>query len=153
MSKYSVLLLAPLLLMAGCALSSRQSLVDINPVRTYRASISDLFEAVKSYSLREDFHLDRFGEEAGRVIGHKNTSSSSMRSREFSLATTAMMIIMNLKFSRVSEVETEITATFVFETGHGIVTREEEIMLLECYSSFFEFLDDRFRQSKEVSPS
>lgn len=144
MIKSTMLFVAALLPVLGCAPASTQNLSEINPRRVYRASVSDLMETIKSYSLREGFRLDRFGEEAGRVIAHKITSSSSGQGREFSLSTTAMMIIMNVKMARISETETDFSANFAFETGHVHVTKDEEGMLAECYITLFGLLDGQF---------
>ena len=142
-------MLGVIILMAalpGCSTGSRETLSDVNPTRVYRSGVHDVFEAIRAYSLREEFRLDRFGEEAARIIGHKNAQSSSRQGREFSIATTAMMIVMNVKAKRLSPEETELVVNFSFETGHGTVTREEEGMLMECYTSFFSALDGQFER-------
>jgi len=134
-----------LVLLHGCT-AHRESLSDVNPTRQYVTRVGELFEAIRAYTESESFHLDRFGEEAGRIIAHKNAQSSSRQGREFSIATTAMMIVMDVKVKRLSETTTEMVVNFGFETGHGTVTREEEGMLYECYSTFLRALDGRFVQ-------
>ena len=153
MTKFTVLSIPLLFTLYGCAPSSQVNLSDINPKRTYQAGFEDLIDAVKIYSLKEGFRLDRSSEEAGRVIGHKNTSSASVQGREFSVATTAMMIIMNLKMTRISNDETEMTVHFAFESGHVYVTKEEEGMLVECYSTLLAYLDEKFQRAGMRKPA
>lgn len=146
MTKATIGVIILMAVMQGCSSTSRESLSDVNPTRQYRAGVHDIFEAIRAFSLKDEFRLDRFGEEAGRIIGHKNAQSSSRQGREFSVATTAMMIVMNVKAKRLSDTETEIVVNFAFESGHGTVTREEEGMLLDCYSTFLNTLDGQFVQ-------
>ncbi|HMK38221.1 MAG TPA: hypothetical protein VK569_02695 [Bacteroidota bacterium] len=142
MTHATALFIASLLIAGGCASMSRQRLEDIKPNRVYHKTYPEVFDAVKMYSLKEGFRLDRYGEEAGRVIGHKNTTSSTEGKQMSSIAETAMMVVMNLKMRKVSGTETEILVNFSFENGHVVVSREEEAILLDCYGTFFDFMQE-----------
>jgi hypothetical protein len=108
----------------------------------YHCPYPSVFEAVKLYSLKEGFTLDRYGAEAGRIIGHMNTRSSGEGRPMSSIGKTAMMVVMNLKMRKASENDTEILVNFSFENGHVVVSREEELILLDCYSRFFNFMNE-----------
>jgi len=141
MTRATALAAGVLLILCGCA-STRQRLEDVVPDRVYHRPMNEMFEAIRLYSLKEGFVLDRFGEDALRVIGHKHTSSSN-EGRQFSSVTeTTEMIVMYLKLRRVSEHETGITVNFAFENGHVVVSREEESILLDCYNTFFDYMKD-----------
>ncbi|HTO93359.1 MAG TPA: hypothetical protein VMM80_03280 [Bacteroidota bacterium] len=141
MTHATALAMGAMLILSGCA-SSRQRLEDVIPDRVYHRPFKEVFEAIRLYSLKEGFKLDRYGEDAGRVIGHKNTSSSSEARQLSSLSETATMVVMNLKMRRMGENETGITVNFAFENGHVVVSREEESILLDCYNTFFDFMKD-----------
>jgi hypothetical protein len=143
MTRATACFIASLLIAGGCASMSRQRLEDITPNRVYHRPYTDVFESVKMYSLKEGFKLDRYGEEAGRVIGHKNTTSSGEAKQMSSIAETAMMVVMNLKMRKVAGGDTEVLVNFSFENGHVVVSREEESILLDCYSTFFDFMQEK----------
>jgi len=142
MTRATIVLTGVLLLVWGCASSSRQRLEDVVPDRVYHRPFKEVFEAIRLYSLKEGFTLDRYGEEAGRVIGHKVTSSSSEARQLSSIGATSTLVVMNLKMRRVGEGETAVTVNFAFENGHVVVSREEESILLDCYNTFFDFMKD-----------
>jgi hypothetical protein len=121
---------------------SRQRLEDIKPNRVYHRPYADVFESVKMYSIKEGFKLDRYGEEAGRVIGHKNTTSSGEGRQMSSIGGSTTMVVMNLKMRKVAGGDTEVLVNFSFENGHVVVSREEESILLDCYSTFFDFMQE-----------
>jgi hypothetical protein len=121
---------------------TRERLEDIKPNRVYHRPYSEVFESIKMYCLKEGFRLDRYGEEAGRVIGHKLTSSSPEGRQMSTIGETSMMVVMNLKMRRMSGGDTEVLVNFSFENGHVVVSREEESILLDCYSTFFDFMKD-----------
>ena len=143
MTKPTIALTLSLLIMTGCASMNRQRLEDVTPNRVYHRPFAAVFEDVKLFSLKEGFRLDRYGEEAGRVIGHKNTSSSSEGRAMSSIGESAMMIVMNLKMRKMSQQDTEVIVNFSFENGHVVVSREEESILLDCYATFFDFMQDK----------
>ncbi len=143
MTKATMLLVGSMMIAGGCASLSRQRLEDVTPNRVYHKPFAEVFEGIKLYSLREGFRLDRYGEEAGRVIGHKNTSSSAEAKQMSTIGETTEMIVMNLKVRRVSGGDTEVLVNFSFENGHVVVSREEESILLDCYSTFFDFMNEK----------
>ena len=143
MTRATAFFIASLLIAGGCASMSRQRLEDIKPNRVYHRPYADIFESVKLYSLKEGFTLDRYGEEAGRVIGHKNTTSSGAAKQMSSIGETATMVVMNLKMRKVAGGDTEVLVNFSFENGHVVVSREEESILLDCYSTFFGFMEEK----------
>jgi hypothetical protein len=53
------------------------------------------------------------------------------------------MVVMNLKMRRVAGGDTEVLVNFSFENGHDVVSREEESILLDCYSTFFDFMQEK----------
>lgn len=135
---------ALLLLASGCTSPPFKSLEDVKPVRTYHASYADIFDAIKLFSVKEDYHLDRFGPEAGRVIGHRSTTSALRQSPAPAPSEEVMLIVMILKVRKISASQTEVNAKFTFESGHTLVSREEEEQLLESYAAFFNFMDSMF---------
>ena len=143
MTKTTAFFVVTLLVAGGCASMSRQRLEDISPNRVYHRPYADVFESVKMYSLKEGFKLDRYGEDAGRVIGHKNTTSAGENWQMSSIGETATMVVMNLKMRKVAGGDTEVLVNFSFENGHVVVSREEESILLDCYSTFFDFMQDK----------
>lgn len=132
---------ASILFACGCASMPRERLEDINPNRTYHRAYKEVFESLKIYSLKEGFRLDRCGEDAGRVIGHKNTTSSS-EEKQMSSIGKSTMVVMNIKLRKVSTADTEILVNFSFENGHVVVSREEESILLGCYATFFDYMQE-----------
>jgi hypothetical protein len=60
-----------------------------------------------------------------------------------SIGETATMVVMNLKMRRVAGGDTEVLVNFSFENGHDVVSREEESILLDCYSTFFDFMQEK----------
>ncbi len=143
MTKATALFIASLLIAGGCASTSRQRLEDITPNRVYHRPYSEVFDNVKLYSLKEGFKLDRYGEDAGRIIGHKNTTSSGAGHQLSSIGETTTMVVMNLKMRKVASGDTEVLVNFSFENGHVVVSREEESILLDCYSTFFDFMQEK----------
>ena len=141
MTRATIVATGILLVLSGCA-SSRQRLEDVIPDRVYHRPFKEVFDAIRLYSIKEGFTLDRYGEDAGRVIGHKNTSSSGNARQLSSLTETAEMVVMNIKMRRAGENETGVTVNFAFENGHVVVSREEESILLDCYNTFFDFMKD-----------
>jgi len=141
MTRATIVATGILLVLSGCA-SSRQRLEDVIPDRVYHRPFKEVFDAIRLYSIKEGFTLDRYGEDAGRVIGHKNTSSSGNARQLSSLTETAEMVVMNIKMRRAGENETGVTVNFAFENGHVVVSREEETILLDCYNTFFDFMKD-----------
>jgi hypothetical protein len=139
----TVCLIASVLIAAGCASSSNQRLEDVVPNRVYHRAYADVFEDVKMYSLKEGFRLDRYGEEAGRVIGHKNTSSSPEARQMSSIGQTTTMVVMTLKLRKLVGGDTEVVVNFSFENGHVVVSREEESILLDCYFTFFDYMQEK----------
>ena len=139
---HAVVLVASLVLAGGCASMARQRLEDVTPNRVYHRPFTEVFEAIKLYSIKEGFKLDRYGEDAGRVIGHKSTTSSGDARQLSSIGETATMVVMNLKMRKMGADQTEVLVNFAFENGHVVVSREEESILLDCYSTFFDYMKD-----------
>ena len=142
MFRITTMCVAALLITAGCATTPPQRLADLKPNRVYHRPRAAVFEALRMYSYKEGFRLDRFGEEAGRVIGHKNTTTTSEGRSMSSIAETAEMVVMVVKLRSISEHETELLVNFSFENGHVVVSREEESLLIDCYTTFFGYMDD-----------
>ena len=143
MTHATAFIIASVLVAAGCASSSKQTLEDIVPNRVYHRPYTDVFENVKMYSLKEGFRLDRYGEEAGRIIGHKNTTSSPEARQMSSIGQTTTMVVMTLKLRKLVGGDTEVIVNFSFENGHVVVSREEESILLDCYYTFFDYMQDK----------
>jgi hypothetical protein len=142
MTHATAFIIASVLLAGGCASMSRERLEDIKPNRTYHRQYKDVFESLKMYSMKEGFRLDRYGEEAGRVIGHKSTTSSAESKQMSSIGESGTLVVMNVKLRKVSTADTEILVNFSFENGHVVVSREEESILLDCYATFFDFMQE-----------
>jgi hypothetical protein len=143
MTRAASLCIAAVLVACGCASTPPQRIGDIKPNRVYHKSLSEVFEAIRMYSYKEGFRLDRYGEEAGRIIGHKNTTTTSEGRSMSSIAETAEMVVMVVKLKRLSESDTEVLVNFSFENGHVVVSREDESILLDCYNTFLGYMDDQ----------
>ena len=128
-----------IVVMAGCGLPAHESLDQINPVRSYHADLASVMQAARSFSLKEGFKIERFEQDYGRVMGFKRTIGrgldQTVRNPENRL------IVMDLKLKRISENETNLTASFTFGDGQTVTTRDEERLLVECYHSLFEHLE------------
>jgi hypothetical protein len=143
MTHATTLFIASILIACGCASSSRERLEDIKPNRVYHRPYPEVFETLQMYSFKEGFKLDRAGEEAGRIIGHKLTSSSDQGRGMSSIGQTSMMVVMIVKMKRMAEGDTEVVVNFSFENGHVVVSREEESILLDCYATFFNYMQEK----------
>jgi len=141
MFRVITVLCAALAFAAGCASTPPQRLADIKPDRVYHKPRAEVFEAIRMYSYKEGFRLDRFGEEAGRIIGHKNTTTTSEGRSMSSIAETAEMVVMVIKLRSLTDTDTEVLVNFAFENGHVVVSREDESILIDCYTTFFGFMD------------
>lgn len=136
--------IVPLFLIAGCAMPARESLDKINPTRDYRTDLATVMQAARSFSLKEGFKIERFEQDYGRVMGSKRTIGRGLDNT--SMNPDSRMIVMDLKLKRTSEKETHLTASFTFGDGQSVATRDEERLLIECYHSLFELLDQTLPQ-------
>jgi len=80
----------------------------------------------------------------GSVIGHRTTTSALHQSGAPSQPGAVMLIVMFLKVRKISEHQTEVDAKFTFESGHTLVSREEEEQLLESHAGFFNYMENAF---------
>jgi hypothetical protein len=138
----ATLLLASAFVALTCAPSGRMSLQQINPSRVYKANVPAFYDEVRLFSIGADFRLERFEQESGRVIGHKNLQVSSTEAG-LSSGTTSKRIVMLLKVKAKSATETLVTASFVYGDSQVVLNKSDEAELVSCYTQLFNFLDEK----------
>jgi hypothetical protein len=124
----------------GCSFE-RTTLQDINPTRIYKTTVPAFFDEVRLFSIKEGFRLERFEQESGRIIGHRNVSVSSSEAGQLSNAATNKRILMVLKIRPKAERETSVLASFVYGDEQIVLTRSDEDELVNCYTVLFRHLD------------
>lgn len=87
------------------------------------------------FAIREEFKITSFEEETGRIIGFRNVSLSRQNETR--------RIIMHLSIVPVSGNQCELNARFVFGDSPVTLTKEDENMLVGCYTSLFDYLGVR----------
>jgi hypothetical protein len=135
-----------LFVLAGCVVGERTTLQDVKPTRLYKTTVPVLFDEVRLFSIQESFRLERFEQESGSIIGHKNLTVSRSETGMLGGTTSTKRILMVLKVKAKSEHETTVVVSFVFGDEQIVLTRSDEEELINCYSSFFRHLD------KELGP-
>jgi hypothetical protein len=119
----------------GCSQPEQIALKDVQPKRVFKLDRPTVFEAVKFFAIREQFRLDSFEEETGRVIGHKVLEGrSGDRNRT---------IIMNLRVLKVEENVTEVNARFTYYQAPGVLQKSEEGELVDCFIMLFDTIGQR----------
>jgi hypothetical protein len=120
------------IVLIGCSSSERIPLSQVQTKRVYKVARPDVFEAVRFFAIREQFRLDSFEEETGRVIGHK--VQTARRGEE------AKTIIMNLRILEVESGVTEVNARFTYYIAQGVLKKDEEADLVDCYVMLFDVI-------------
>jgi hypothetical protein len=131
---------AILLLLTSCAPGARMTLKDINPNRTYKAEHANVMDAVRLYGAKEAFRIDRFDREGGTVVGYRNYAASPGEMG----ASANKVIVMHLSIKSTSPQETLVNASFRHVEDQGTRTRQDEADLVDCYHTFFDFMDGTF---------
>jgi len=135
----------------GCSME-RITLQDINPSRTYKTTVPAFFDEVRLFSIHEGFRLERFEQESGRIIGHKNLTVSSSEAGMLPNAATSKRIVMILKIRPNAERETSVDASFVYGGEQIVLTRSDEEELVSCYKMLFKDLDEKFAPEQTQGP-
>jgi hypothetical protein len=128
----------------GCAPSERMTLQQINPSRIYKTTVPAFFDEVRLYSIGQDFRLERFEQESGRILGYKNIQVSSSEAGLMSASVRSKKILMVLKVKPKSETETSLVASFVYGDAQVVLSRSDEEELVGCYRELFRHLDEKF---------
>jgi hypothetical protein len=139
----AIAMLVSAFVLTGCAGGSKQSLKDINPNRTYPAPFAKVMEAIKVYGAKETFRIDRFDNEFGTVVGYRNYTTS-MYQGEMGSESNRKTIVMRLTVTPVSDIQTSLNITFRLADDQRTMTREDEGDLLDCYHTFFSFMEETF---------
>jgi hypothetical protein len=121
--------------LVGCSSSQTIALKDVQPKRVFKLDRPTVFEAVKFFAIREQFRLDSFEEETGRVIGHKVLEVRS--------GDEGRTIIMNLRVIKVEDKVTEVNARFTYYQAPGVLLKGEEAELVDCYVMLFDVIGQR----------
>lgn len=135
-----VLSVSALFFLSACTPTATMTLKDVNPNRIYRGESSKVLDQARAYGAKEGFRIDKFDPEQGSVIGYKNYAADAGAMRSGGMRT----ILMRLKVTASSQLETFVNATFRHVEDQGTPTRQDEADLLECYHTFFEFMDAAF---------
>jgi hypothetical protein len=136
MKAFAPLLLVSALLLIGCAPVPRLTLQQIQPKHVVKLSKTEVFETVRMFSVKEGFRIDSFEEESGRIIGHRTHQATPS-------SDAGKMIIMNLRILPADSTHSEVNAGFTFSSAGEVLNREQEEMLVECYTTLYDYLDRR----------
>lgn len=119
----------------GCSSTGSIPLKDIQPKRVFKLDRPTVLEAAKFFAIREQFRLDSFEEETGRVIGHKVLAVRS--------GDEPRTIIMNLRIIKVEDKVTEVNARFTYYQVLAELKKSEEAELVDCYVMLFDIIGQR----------
>lgn len=125
--------LLALLTIAGCAAGARIPLDQIQTRRTIAAGKAVLMDRVRIYAMKEQFKISSLEEETGRIHGSRDQTGVGREG-------------MRALFMQVSIVPTapaacDVTVRFIFSGIPTPVDRNEESILVECYTGIFEALE------------
>jgi hypothetical protein len=120
------------LVIAGCATGPQVTLDQIQPHHVVAGDKSSLMNAVRMFAMREQYKISSFEEETGRVVAFRNVSLS--RQDE------SRRIIMHLSIVPGSGNSCELDARFAFGDSPGTLTKEEENILVGCYTALYDHL-------------
>ena len=145
-------LIAILIAAVGCSTSGRMTIQDVKPARTYKAGVPAIFDVAREFSIQEGFHLDRFEQESGRIIGYKNIVVSSSEGGLSSSPSGNRRIVMILKIKAKDKTSTSLLASFVYGDEQVVLSRSDEEELLNCYSLLFRHLDSKLGPGELPTP-
>jgi hypothetical protein len=133
MRKALLSFLLALLTLAGCAAGARIPLDQIQTRRTIAAEKAVLMDRVRIYAMKEQFKISSLDEVTGRIHGSRDQTGVGREG-------------MRALFMQVSIVPTtpaacEVTVHFIFSGIPTPVDRNEESILVECYTAIFEALE------------
>lgn len=116
-------------LIAGCASAPYVPLDQIKTRRVYQGTKQDIMNAARVFATREMFKIQSFEEETGRIAGYKSVS--------FPRSDDPRTIVMQVSIVPESQGKWDVSAVFRYSQAGEQLTRGEESLLAECYSSFF----------------
>lgn len=122
-----------LLLLPSCSSTPHLTLDQIQPKRVFALPRPVVLESIRLFARSQEFRLDSFEEETGRVIGH--------RTHRLPSANENKMVIMNLRVYPVDTEHTEVNAKFGFTSTSDALTRDEESILVDAYTALYDFLE------------
>ncbi len=128
-------LFALALIFIGCSSTQQIPLNEIQTNRVFKLSRGDVFETVRFFTIREEYRIDSFEEETGRVIAHKVLTPRRGEDPK--------TIIMNLKVLRVEDNVTEVNARFAYYEFRGELKKNDEAELADAYLNLFHTLESR----------
>jgi hypothetical protein len=117
---------------AGCAPAPTLTLDQIQTHRVIAADKASLMDAARMFTIQEQFKISSFEAETGRVIAYRNTALSRQNETR--------LIILHLSIVQLSATESEVDARFAFSDSPGALTREQENVLVDCYTALFQRL-------------
>ena len=135
MSRAVVALFAVFLALPGCATGPQLTLEQVPTHSVIPSEKSSVMDAVRMFAIKEDFRITSFEEETGRIIGFRNVILSRQNETR--------RIIMHLTIVAAPGNQCELTARFVFGDSPVSRTKEEENILVGCYTSLFDHLGVR----------
>ncbi len=135
-----------LLMLAQCSSRSPMTLEQVPTTRTYQTGVAGVMDAIKLFSVKEGFKLERFEPETGRVIGFKRLAQSLSAPRQTLDTEPSKLVIVNVHLRRLAQDVTELSVHFGFGEGQTAMNRGEETLLVDQYLAFFEFIDSTLRR-------
>jgi hypothetical protein len=123
-------------LLSGCSSGPRMTLQQIQQKRVFHLTRGQVFETVRFFCVKEAFRIDSFDEESGRIIGHRTYQSGPS-------SDIGKMVIMNLRVIPVEPEISEVTSRFSFSSVNDALSREEEEILLVCYTTLYDHLEQK----------
>ena len=124
----------------GCGSTRSTELSKVQTWRMYAAEKSAMFEAVRTFTEKEDFKLIRFDEEAGRILGHKPFEDSVLKK--------SRVIIMAMAITQMDSGQSVIDARFNFAKEVGEYTAHSQQILSEWYYRLFDYLGTLFKLTR-----
>jgi hypothetical protein len=128
----TLFVIASALVFFGCSSTESIPLSQVQPTRVFKIPRSDVFEAIRFFTVREQFRIDSFEEETGRVIAHKVLAGRR--------GDDPKTVIMNLRIHVVEKGITEVNARFTYYMAQGVLKKDEEAELVDCYTMLFDVI-------------
>ncbi len=138
-----ILLLVGTLGLLGCSSSPGAKLQEVNPVRTYSARYDQVLQAIRGYALQEGITLDRFEQDYGTVIGHKEYSPDGEKGG--GTDDRRKVMLMKLSVERQGAKQTALNASFSFGSAPANLPEDDEEILVASYSTLFQYLNNALK--------
>jgi hypothetical protein len=129
MTRYLLCLSLAAAMIAGCATAPHLTLDQVKKRRVYQASKSEIMQAARLFATKEMFSVQSFEEETGRIWGTKTVAAR--RDEDAKVIRWQTFVLPD------SPGKWEVSALFRYAVPAEQLSREEESMLVDCYTLFF----------------